>query len=238
MHRSGTSFLIRSLNLSGLWLGAEAELGTVEGRATQGNSKGNYENRAAMLINDAILATSAGAWFRPPERIISSGDDARGIRQFCAALERSRPADFPRWGWKDPRTVLTLDVWLAALQRPIFVVGAFRHPMAVARSLLARNNMPIEMGLALWMQYNARLLGCLDALRHVLLRFDVSPEDLIAQTLRVCDITGLRADRQVIESWFDARLVRSQVRTEDIATPRPVATLWNQLLERHRACFG
>lgn len=235
MHRSGTSFLVRALNLSGLWLGYETELGTVEGRASQGNPKGNYENRAAMAINDAILRESGGVWFRPPERIISNGTDAQRIRQFSATLERGQPANFLRWGWKDPRTLLTLDVWMAALERPIFIVAAFRHPMAVARSLLARNNIPIEVGLALWVRYNRHLLGYLDANPHALLRFDLSAEDLIAQTLRIGEITGLRADRHLIESWFDAQLVRSRAQTEDVLPTGPVATVWGQLLEHHQS---
>ena len=235
MHRSGTSFLVRALNLSGLWLGQERELGTVEGRASQGNPKGNYENRTAMAINDAILAASGGAWFRPPDSLVTSDIDGRRISQFCDLLERSRPAGFLRWGWKDPRTLLTLDAWLNALRRPIFVVGTFRHPLAVARSLQARNGMPIEMGLDLWVHYNRRLLGCLDATAHVLLRFDLSPEQLIAETLRIVEIMGLRTDRRPIEAWFDAQLVRSRTHTEDAVPVGPVATVWSELLERHQS---
>jgi hypothetical protein len=45
MHRSGTSFLVRMLNLAGLWLGGDDQLDTIESRANNGNPKGNYENR-------------------------------------------------------------------------------------------------------------------------------------------------------------------------------------------------
>ena len=51
MHRSGTSFLVRALNLAGLWLGEPAHLGTIEGRAMSGNPRGNYEHREAIAIN-------------------------------------------------------------------------------------------------------------------------------------------------------------------------------------------
>ncbi len=88
MHRSGTSFLVRTLNLSGLWIGATDELSTVEGRAALGNPKGNYENRGSIAINDLILARSGGTWNRPPARVGSDEQDRRQIRAFCVSLER------------------------------------------------------------------------------------------------------------------------------------------------------
>jgi len=233
MHRSGTSFLIRALNLSGLWLGAQKELSTVEGRAMIGNPKGNYENREGIAINDAILTRSGGAWFNPPQRLLAGQADASRIRNFCAALEHTRPNDCLRWGWKDPRTVVTLDVWLGALQRHIFVVASFRHPTAVAQSLLARDKIPLELGYALWVYYNTLLLRYLEMFPHVLVRFDVDKETLVAQTVRVCELTGLRADPQVIDSWYDPGLVRSRPTVMQIPSDPRIAAVWDKLMELH-----
>ena len=236
MHRSGTSFLVRALNLSGLWVGRDAELSSVEGRAQAGNPKGNYENREVNVINNAILARSGGAWFNPPSYVQSSEADAPRMRGLCAALEAGRPASFARWGWKDPRTLLTLDLWLRAIGRPAFVVASFRHPASCARSLLARDQIPMEVGSALWGHYNSRLLVALARLPHVLVRFDVPKEELLAQTVRVCEATGLRSDFQVIESWHDPGLVRSGHGDDDAAHSDPrLASIWNRLIAAHRA---
>lgn len=229
MHRSGTSFLVRALNLSGLWLGGSATLSTVEGRAMIGNPKGNYENRDAISINDAVLKRSGGAWVKPPPRLLSDDTDRERILAFCRGLERGRPAEFPRWGWKDPRTVLTLRMWVGALDRGIFLVGSFRHPSAVARSLLARDKIPLPLGYALWTYYNELLLEYLAAYPHVLVRFDVPKENLIEQTLRVCALAGLRADRTTIERWHDAELVRSDASGEPIPNAQ-LAALWERLI--------
>jgi hypothetical protein len=50
---------------------------------------------------------------------------------------------------KDPRLCLTLPFWLRQLSNA-GVLFSLRHPMAVARSLQARDGFPIQIGLALW----------------------------------------------------------------------------------------
>ncbi|MGO9803422.1 MAG: sulfotransferase [Steroidobacteraceae bacterium] len=233
MHRSGTSFLIRALNLAGLWLGADSELGTVEGRAGRGNPKGNYEHREGIAINDAILRRSGGSWFDPPRRLLAGAEDAQRIRAFCGRLEDGCPPYCLRWGWKDPRTLLTLEVWLRALPRSAMIIGSFRHPAAVARSLLERDRLPLERGYALWAHYNSMLIGCLERLPHALVRFDVEQGELIAQVARACDLAGLKWDPYAIASWYDPALVRS--RTEpDEQLPPALRSAWERLLALHR----
>jgi hypothetical protein len=235
MHRSGTSFLVRALNLAGLWIGAADTLSTVEGRAMIGNPKGNYENRGSISINDVMLARSGGTWNRPPGTVINDPEDQERIRHFCAALERSRPAGYVRWGWKDPRTVLTLDNWVQAIRRDIFIVGSFRHPSAVARSLLARDRLPLEWGYLLWAHYCAHLIGHLERFAHRLVRFDVERAELLDQVERVCAATGLTASTAAITSWYDADLVRSRPDPTEGPLPEHVEPLWNRLLELHRS---
>ena len=62
MHRSGTSCLAGSLQQRGLFLGEVYE-------ARPHNRKGNRENQRIMDLNNAVLATSDGAWDRPPARL-------------------------------------------------------------------------------------------------------------------------------------------------------------------------
>lgn len=235
MHRSGTSFLIRALNLAGLWLGADSELTSVEGRAARGNPKGAYENREGIAINDAILGRSGGSWFHPPHRLVTVPQDAQRIRAVCERLERDCPTNYARWGWKDPRTVLTLEVWLQALQRNVTLVASFRHPAAVARSLLTRNQLPLEHGYALWAHYNAMLISHLERVPHMLVRFDSDPARLVAQVARVCKLSGLTADNETLASWYDPALIRSQAALDEELPAPALRPLWERLLALHRA---
>ncbi|HUA26530.1 MAG TPA: hypothetical protein VMA54_20540 [Steroidobacteraceae bacterium] len=235
MHRSGTSFLVRALNLAGLWLGEPEHLATIEGRAGSGNPKGNYEHREAATINEFILRRSGGAWFSPPPRIVADADDRQRIGAFCARLQATRPAEYARWGWKDPRALLTLDVWRESLPCSLLVVAAFRHPTAVARSLLSRNRLPLGAGYALWSHYNRQLLRHMETLPHQLVRFDVDASQLIARTLSLCTMIELRADPSAIAAWHDAALMRSTADEDDLSHAPEAAAIWSELLRRYRA---
>jgi hypothetical protein len=235
MHRSGTSFLIRALSFAGLWLGADSELSTVEGRAQVGNPKGNYESRRAIAINNAILARSGGSWANPPPRVLFEEADVLRMSDFTNELERGRPREFPRWGWKDPRTVITLEGWLSALRRPIFVVGSFRHPTAVARSLLARDRIPLEIGYALWKYYNGRLLEHLNRHSYLLVRFDVERPLLIETVVEICGKLGLSDAAQRIESWHDTALVRSRADSPELPPDPQIRALWQELSARYES---
>jgi hypothetical protein len=103
MHASGTSCLAGSLEEAGLWLG---EVNTV----SDNNAKGNRESKRIYELHDAILIGSGGSWARPPA-IVRWSDAHRAERD---AIIRSF-ADVPVWGFKDPRTLLVLDLWREAL---------------------------------------------------------------------------------------------------------------------------
>ncbi|MEE8428415.1 MAG: hypothetical protein V3S33_02805 [Gammaproteobacteria bacterium] len=234
MHRSGTSFLVRALNLLGLWLGAEDHMSTMEGRAAIGNLKGNYEHLGSVFINNAILANSGGAWNSPPRSLVVSPGDLSNMQRLAEYLEKGMPPGFTRWGWKDPRTVLTLDAWTKALGRDITLIATFRHPRAVAESLHARNGMPLELSYTLWAFYNQSLLKHLNQYPSVLVRFDVKKELLVEQVLKVCARVGLRAERDRILDWYDSGLVRNPtVLQDDSPYFEAVAPVWDALLAFH-----
>jgi hypothetical protein len=234
MHRSGTSFLVRALNLAGLWLGSEDRLYTVEGRAGIGNPRGNYENTGSVTINDAILINSGGAWYNPPRSLMVSPADLNNMRQLAESLEKGMPQEFLRWGWKDPRTVLTLDVWVKALQRNVSLIATFRHPHAVAESLHSRDGMPLEHGYALWAAYNQYLLKHLNQYPSVLVRFDVDKPLLLENVMGVCNRIGLRAERHKIQDWYDSKLVRNPTISQDTSPHfKAVAPVWDALLAFH-----
>lgn len=145
MHRSGTSCVTGTLEEAGVFLGAVS-------RKSVQNLKGNRERPTLTNLHDAVLAANSGAWDDPPATARWSVVQREQLRQFIAEY-----SDRPLWGFKDPRTLLLLDGWIALLPRLEFA-GVFRHPLLVAQSLNRRNGVPMDHGLLLWRRYNEILL--------------------------------------------------------------------------------
>lgn len=162
MHRSGTSCLAGSLEEAGLYLG---QVNT----AAPHNARGNRESRAIMDLQDDLLRANGGNWDAPPREVIWAAEH-RARRD---AIISTYPTDRV-WGFKDPRTLLTLSGWLEVFPSARFV-GTFRHPLAVAASLHARNGIPLEKSLELWEIHNRLLLDYQRQFGFSLISFDGSP---------------------------------------------------------------
>src|SRR4051794_10040085 len=156
MHRSGTSVVSRLLNLLGVNLGSASYL-TASG---PDNPKGYWEHRGFVEINDQVLAAFSGrwdcppafpgGWFRAPE-LSASREQAQ--RLLCDEFSST-----PLWGWKDPRTSLTLPFW-QDLIGPMRYVIPVRNPLAVVASLVQRNQMaPLEAEW-LWLVHTQAILA-------------------------------------------------------------------------------
>ena len=76
---------------------------------------------------------------------------ARALR-LAAPFEERLP-----WGWKDPRTSLTLPFWRSAFG-PLQTVVVVRNPLEVVTSLHRRNAFSTALGLTLWQIYAERIL--------------------------------------------------------------------------------
>jgi hypothetical protein len=180
MHRSGTSAVTGSLEQHGLFLG---EVSTQD----RHNARGNREARAMRLLNEGILRASGGAWDNPPATVTWEPEHEQRAREFLA-----QHAGRGIWGFKDPRTLLTLAGW-RSLVPDLERVGVFRHPLRVARSLERRNDMPTEAGIALWQAYNEPLLAELRREPFPLVCFDDEPavlERKLGEVARALDLPG------------------------------------------------
>lgn len=162
MHRSGTSCLAGCLERCGLYLGDVRRTGRF-------NAKGYYELRSVERLHDQILGLNRAAWHRPPQRVQVHPYHRQALEEIADQLSRHRPC-----GLKDPRLLLLLDTWLDLVAPPFMLVGTFRHPLAVARSLARRNGIPEEVGLELWLHYNATLIRRHQAKPFPIVEFDLS----------------------------------------------------------------
>lgn len=147
MHRSGTSALAGSLRDAGLYLG-DVLSNKIKGL----NEKGLQEPAAIVYMHQNLLQENGGSWDAPPDKIVWQPLH-RAVRDLFIESRR----ELPLWGFKEPRTLLAFNGWTDVLD-DWSAVGIYRDPMEVALSLQKRNNIPLEEGLQLWLQYNRRLL--------------------------------------------------------------------------------
>lgn len=140
MHRSGTTMLSSILETLGIFMGAKKEI--------------NNEAIFFIKINDWIMRQFNASWDQPynmnflDDKIINQITNAiirplkdirameyLGLRYYLKYRD-IRKLDFP-WGWKDPRTTFTIDIW-----KKIFphakILHIYRNPIDVAESLRKR----------------------------------------------------------------------------------------------------
>jgi hypothetical protein len=156
MHRSGTSVLARVLNLLGVDLGPPEQMMP----AAPENPKGFWEHLAVMQVNDAILQRLGGTVLDPPGLAEGWANDPKiaDLRQTARALVARDFANAAMWGWKDPRTCLTLPFWQEVLPPMRYVLG-LRQPWSVARSLERRDGLTLVKALHLWLLHLQRALA-------------------------------------------------------------------------------
>jgi hypothetical protein len=155
MHRSGTSLVTRVLNLIGVYLGPEGHLLA----AAPDNPAGFWEHRQLMELNEAILVRFGGRADEPPAFPVGwvAAPALEPLRQRALAVVRQDFGAADTWGWKDPRTCLTLPFWTGLLPPMRFVVCT-RDPAEVAQSLERRNGYSTVKGVYLWLVYMDAIL--------------------------------------------------------------------------------
>ena len=150
MHRSGTSVVSRILNLLGVYLGTHQSISATG----EDNPKGYWEHYPLALLNDEILARFGGRWDEPPAFPPSWPRDPRlqDLREKARQLLTEHFEAEPVWGWKDPRTCLTIPFWQDLIGSMGYVM-CVRNPGAVVASLTRRDGMSPEKAERLWLAH-------------------------------------------------------------------------------------
>ena len=202
MHRSGTSCLAGSLERCGLFLGPVS-------RSNRHNFKGNHEIRSVVALNQHILKANGGDWSFPPVNIALSWQYKLAIRVVVAWLSTRKPR-----GLKDPRLLLLLEAWLEAM--PSFtLVGTFRHPAAVAKSLARRNQLSGEQAYQLWLRYNTELMRWHKQYGFPLIEFNLADVEAYRQTIiNLAKRLGLRPDTTQLNEFITPALDHYPASTE------------------------
>jgi len=220
MHRSGTSCL------TGIMQRAGVELGEVF-TANPHNKKGNRESAQIMALNDQVLAFNGGSWDEPV-MVTKWNNQQRGERDAIISNLTSAAADY--WGFKDPRTLLTLPFWHETI-RPQFI-GTVRNPVRVARSLSKRGNIPLEKGLSLWLYYNQQLLKLAQEHQFSIVNFDLPVEEYLSDVITKLTKLGLDAEKSKSATEFFDHSLRTQLMDtiDDQPLPEDVANLYQELI--------
>jgi GT2 family glycosyltransferase/glycosyltransferase involved in cell wall biosynthesis len=128
-HRSGTSLVMQYLHRCGLFAGYDLIGGN------DSNKYGHFEDREIVRTHDWILAANQASWmvaepFAPvlePEHWTRLGD-----------IIAQRDAEYPVWGFKDPRVCNFLVQWKCLLP-DAKVLMVFRNPCESIHSLHRRH---------------------------------------------------------------------------------------------------
>ncbi|WP_374723113.1 sulfotransferase family protein [Peribacillus tepidiphilus] len=164
LHRSGSSATAGIMQLLGIHMGDKLIPATIH------NPKGHYENADYVSLNQEILRTVNSSWNKPPsrEKIEGANFPIAKIRAFLAKHVK------PIWGLKDPRTLLTFEIWKPYLEEVADITYVFVHrPFeASVRSLAHRDRYGI--GIA-----NQILTPYLKNLYHYRHTYGILPENII-----------------------------------------------------------
>lgn len=219
MHRSGTSSLTGSLEQRGLYVGEVAA-------SNVHNARGNRESRRITALNQALLEHNGGSWHTPPGRLSWSASHARQRDGICAEF---RAAASGQWGFKDPRMLLTLPFWLEGLGE-VRLVGTFRHPVLVARSLAQRNGLDFAAGIGLWLHYNRRLLALHLQRPFPLVCFDSAEAVYRARVDDVAAWLGLPPLPAGAPAFFESGLRNNAGAADGIEVPAEAVSVYESLL--------
>ena len=128
MHRSGTSMVSGILQKLGIFMGERFR------DADAHNENGYFEDLDWRDINKAILMALGGTWYNPPRQNLV--DKTSIHSELICDLIESREK-YSVWGFKDPRTCITIPIISKHLPNPLYVYVR-REPRDVVMSLMKR----------------------------------------------------------------------------------------------------
>ena len=224
MHRSGTSLVSRLLNFLGVHLGPDELIA----KTGADNPKGYWEHQSFVDLNDEILARLGGRWDEPPAFPPAWPRDPRivDLREKASRLVLGNFVTEPLWGWKDPRTCLTLPFW-QDLIGPMRYVMCMRNPCAVAASLSERNGMSFEKAEGLWLAHAEACLAHTRGRPRMFVVYEDLLRDWPSQLRRMAAFIGdpARADdprvHEAVGGFLENQLCHHRSSVEDlVADPR------------------
>lgn len=152
MHRSGTSLVARILDDFGVFMGSQLD--------------GNHETAYFRRLNKWVFGQLGSRWDLPPnmEYLFLNSEIYNLVKKYIEGCvtglnfirylglknyilrQSGRSLSFNIWGWKDPRNVYTLPLWLEIFPNAK-IIYVQRHGVDVANSLMKRSHHSIHSDL-------------------------------------------------------------------------------------------
>ena len=201
--RSGTSMTTGILKILGVNMDAREY-------PNQFNPKGDFESIDAHKINTRIYQLATGKvysehhWYPPTYEQVLKLKDNQEIQEMIKKFVDKHKSEL--WGWKNPKTSLTIELYLPYLENPHFVC-IFRNPIKNAQSIVRMAG--IDFYRALWLAnfYN-------EAIRKFLIKYDyprllLSFEDIIKNPIeegrKIADFLGVEPEDKEISNFVMPR---------------------------------
>jgi hypothetical protein len=156
MHKSGTTLLARALHESGIVMGQEFPAGV-------DYAKAKYEAKWVQEINDEILGVDRSELsLRVTPILLPPSGLSDLVRERMARGIEKAERQYGRWGFKDPRAVLTYQYWKEGLPDHRLVV-VYRDPIEVWKRYSGFNRpWCFRLPFRTWCDYNKMILRHLD----------------------------------------------------------------------------
>lgn len=190
MHRSGTSMVAGVLYHLGIYMGDDLMIDDIDQGQTKEQPCGYFEDREFMRINDTILQIANGAWNKIPdrERLLVACDKENNILDILLD-KRDRNRGHALWGFKDPRTCLTLPAYLKRRSNNKIIIIT-RSKEAVINSLVVRETwMSRHMASYLYESHLDYLRLSLEGTYHLELSFEYLVKKRIDSLVEFLDLS-------------------------------------------------
>jgi hypothetical protein len=197
MHRSGTSAVAGILYALGINMGTTTEGERWVGRHWS-NPTGHFENPAFLALNQRILGGDATGLRGVPKWQDLSTRGAQFLPDIARLLSAS---ESELWGWKDPWSVLTIDLYLPLLKNPYFII-VHRDPAEIRASLrkrAAQSDEEIEQLIGIYDRKLAELAKTLPPLPVLHIHYRELTDRPGPELQRLVDFIGLRPTGEQLE---------------------------------------
>jgi Sulfotransferase family len=215
MNRSGTSMVARMLHAAGLYLGESRSLTAPD----PSNGEAHWEHLSFLALNNCLLDHWGAGWDFPPRNAVDVHDPELGPIRGRARQLISEFDGHAAWGWKDPRSCLTLPFWLDVIQG-LKIVVPVRNPIEVAQSLKKRNASSSAFSMDLWYRYHSILLRTCPPNQRLIVHYEsclARPHHELNRMLRFVDLPAPSALARFAASTVKLTLRHSRYSITDLS---------------------
>jgi hypothetical protein len=200
MHRSGTSLCSNVLATLGIDM-------TKTPNPLPSNIKGHWERLDLLRLQESIYERFNRGYENPCHDLPfppgwNREPSIQPTKEAISKLLREQIKEGVAFGFKDPRTGRLLTIWNEIFDGlglvPKFIV-CFRHPAQVARSLMVREGLDIDIGEYRWLVYMTDILSQLHDRQFCLVEYEGWFVDPLTNTKRIMELLGVENSLSPVE---------------------------------------